>query len=128
MCGALQLCVASLSLDLLSSTVSTNFAPTHTRWLLLLFVPQDEKEEALESAMGKKGFGKAPVSFEAIFDKENYVARPADEEAWKAYVDQELSDALKQVRRRCTGEAVSGGIGLCVCHLIGCLVTQRVRP
>lgn len=50
--------------------------------------------------MGKKGFGKAPVSFEAIFDKENYVARPADEEAWKAYVDQELSDALKQVGTR----------------------------
>lgn len=58
---------------------------------------QDEKEEALESAMGKKGFGKAPVSFEAIFDKENYVARPADDVAWKAYIDQELSDALKQV-------------------------------
>jgi hypothetical protein len=79
--------------------VSTAVAPAHNNSLLLSFVPQDEKEEALESAMGKKGFGKAPVSFEAIFDKENYVARPADEEAWKAYVDQELSDALKQVGR-----------------------------
>lgn len=49
-----------------------------------------------------KGFGKPTVS-EALLDGENYVAKPADAEGWAAYVEQELSDAVKQVCRRFYG-------------------------
>lgn len=47
-------------------------------------------------APATKGFGKAAVS-EALLDAENYVAKPADAALWAAYVEEELSDAVKQV-------------------------------
>lgn len=57
--------------------------------------------QAEAGAPAAKGFGKSATASEALLDGENYVAKPAgdSQQAWAAYVEEELSDAVKQVRR-----------------------------
>ena len=57
--------------------------------------PRNKTTQAEPAAA--KGFGKAAAVSEALLDGENYVAKPADAQAWAAYVEEELSDAVKQV-------------------------------
>ena len=52
------------------------------------------------------------MATDAMLDQEAYVARPAEEEAWRAYVEQELVDAEKQVRKGGVCAGVEGSEGL----------------